>query len=164
MNFELAFKKLIDHEGSLSLDPNDRGNWDTGVIGRGTLKGTKYGISAMTYPHLNIAALTLDDAKKIYREDFWGQSDDLPNAVRFDFFDAAVNSGYKQAVKWLQRAAGVTVDGELGPKTLLGVRMADPHQLSKRFNGHRLISMTTMKGWATQNKGWAVRIARNLLE
>ena len=164
MNFDHAFLKLIGHEGGLSLDPKDKGNWTTGIIGRGELKGTKYGISAMSYPHLNIQALTLDQAKDIYQKDFWGQSDLIPDAVRFDFFDAAVNSRYVQSVKWLQRAAGVNDDGVIGPKTLLAVRRADPQQLSKQFNGHRLHAMTNMKGWETQGKGWARRIAANLLE
>ena len=163
MNFELAFEKLIDHEKGLSLDPKDRGNWTTGVIGNGELKGTKYGISAMSYPHLDIRNLTLADAKAIYRSDFWGRSDDLPDAVRFDFFDAAVNSGYVQSVKWLQRAAGAKDDGTIGPKTILAVRMADPQRLAKRFNGHRLRAMADMQGWSSQGRGWARRIAANLL-
>ena len=61
MNFERAFEKLIDHEKGLSLDPKDRGNWTTGVIGKGELKGTKYGVSAMSYPHLDIRNLTLEN-------------------------------------------------------------------------------------------------------
>lgn len=164
MNFDLAFKLLIGHEGELSLDPKDRGNWTTGIIGRGELKGTKYGISAMTYPHLNIQALTLEQAKDIYRVDFWKQTDDLPDAVRFDFFDGAVNSGYVQSVKWLQCAADTAADGIIGKNTLLAVRMADPQKLAKRYNGHRLLSMTAMKGWENFNKGWAIRIALNLLD
>jgi len=164
VNFEHAFVKLIGHEGGLSLDPKDRGNWTTGIIGKGELKGTKYGISAMSYPHLNIQALTLEQAEDIYREDFWGQSDLIPAAVRFDFFDAAVNSGYVQSVKWLQRAAGASDDGVMGPKTLLAVRKSNPQQLAKRFNGHRLSAMTNMKAWDSQGRGWARRIAANLLE
>ena len=163
MNFELAFKILIGHEGGLSLNPNDRGNWTTGIIGRGELKGTKYGISAMTYPHLNIAALTLEQAKEIYARDFWGDADSFPDAVRFDFFDGAVNSGYRQSVEWLQRAAGAKPDGIVGPKTLQAVQTADPFKLAKRYNGYRLLFMTRTKGWATFNQGWAVRIAQNLI-
>ena len=163
MNFELAFKILIGHEGGLTLDPKDRGNWTTGIIGRGELKGTKYGISAMSYPHLNIAALTLEQAKEIYARDFWGVADSFPDAVRFDFFDGAVNSGYRQSVAWLQRAAGATPDGIVGPKTLLAVRMADPEKLAKRYNGHRLMFMTKTKAWNSYHRGWARRIATNLI-
>lgn len=163
MNFDHAFERLIDHEKGLSLDPKDRGNWTAGVIGKGELKGTKYGISAMSYPHLDIRNLTLDQAKAIYRAEYWGRADEIPDAVRFDFFDAAVNSGYEQSVKWLQRAAGASPDGKVGPKTLEAARSMDPHRLAKRFNGFRLMAMTDMSGWPSQGKGWARRIAANLL-
>ena len=46
----LAF--LGPEEGTLSLDPTDTGNWTGGAVGRGTLVGTKYGISAASYPTL----------------------------------------------------------------------------------------------------------------
>lgn len=163
MNFDHAFERLIGHEGGLSLDPNDRGNWASGKIGVGELVGTKFGVSAMAYPHMDIRNLTLAEAKAIYRADYWGRADDLPDAVRFDFFDAAVNSGYRQAAKWLQRAAGAMDDGIIGPKTILAVRMADPQLLAKRFNGHRLRAMADMPAWPSQGRGWARRIAANLL-
>ena len=118
----------------------------------------------MSYPDLDIKNLTLNQAKQIYARDYWGDSDSFPEAVRFDFFDAAVNSGYKQSVRWIQKAAGADPDGKIGPKTLLAVRMADPQMLAKRFNGHRLMAMTEMEGWSSQGRGWARRIARNLLE
>ena len=57
LTFDKAFDRLIGHEGEFTNDPKDRGNWTTGVIGRGQLKGTKFGISAMTYPHLDIINL-----------------------------------------------------------------------------------------------------------
>lgn len=164
MNFDKAFERLIGHEGVLSLDAKDRGNWTTGVIGKGELKGTKYGISAMSYPHLDIRNLSLNQAKQIYQRDYWGDTDSFPDAIRYDFFDSAVNSGYKQAVRWMQHAAGAEADGIVGPKTFLAIRRADPQKLSKRFNGHRLMAMTEMQGWASQGRGLARRIARNLLE
>lgn len=163
MNFDQCFARLIDHEGGLSLDPSDSGNWTGGKVGKGELKGSKYGISAASYPHLDICNLTLDDAKAIYRRDFWGRSDELPEAVRFDFFDAAVNSGPRQAAKWLQRAAGAADDGKIGPATLAACRAMSGDALAKRFNGYRLAAMTDMSGWPTQSKGWARRIAANLI-
>lgn len=166
MNFDVAFEKLIGHEGGYARAPNDRGNWTTGVIGKGELRGTKYGISAMAYPHEDIAGMTLDRAREIYRADYWDavQAEYLPDAVRFDLFDAAVNSGVRQAVKWLQLAAKAEPDGTVGPKTLLAVRMADPQLLAKRFNGQRLRFMADLKTWPTFGRGWARRIADNLLE
>ena len=164
MNFDQAFNKLLINEGKLSLDPNDRGNWTSGRVGVGELKGSKYGISAMSYPTLDIANLTEAQAKAIYLKDFWGRADELPDAIRFDFFDAAVNSGYRKAVRWLQQAVGAEQDGVIGIKTLTAVRMQDPQKLSKIFTGIRLNAMTEMNVWVTQGRGWARRIARNLMD
>lgn len=164
MNFDIAFDRLIGHEGEFTDNPNDRGNWTKGRIGAGKLNGTKFGISAMSYPNLDIKNLTIQQAREIYRRDFWGRSDELPDAVRFDFFDSAVNSGYVQAVKWLQKALGVVEDGIIGPKTMLAARIIDPQKLAKRFNGIRLMSMTDMGAWSSFGKGWARRIAMNLME
>ena len=57
----------------------------------------------------------------------------------------------------------VADDGIIGPKTLLAVRMADPHKLAARFNGHRLRFLTDLKTWPTFGRGWARRVADNLM-
>ena len=100
MNFDVAFEKLIGHEGGYVNDARDPGG------------ETKYGISKRAYPDEDIAGITLEYAKQIYRRDYWDavQAEYLPDAVRFDLFDAAVNSGVRQAVKWLQLAAKAEPD------------------------------------------------------
>lgn len=87
--FDAAFKALIDHEGGYVNHPKDPGG------------ETKFGITKRSYPHLNIRDLTLDDARAIYRRDFWDrlQCDALPVAARFQVFDAAVNSGPGNAAR-----------------------------------------------------------------
>lgn len=105
------------------------------------------------------------DAKAIYRRDFWdrAQCDRLPPDLAFDLFDAAVNSGIGQAIRWLQRSVGVADDGYVGPLTLGAlVRNDDPSAVQARFNGHRLAFMTNLSTWQTFGKGWARRIAANL--
>ena len=68
--FNKVFDRVIGHEGGFQADPKDRGNWTSGVVGQGELKGTKFGLAAMTYPHLDIKNLTVDQAKAIYFEDW----------------------------------------------------------------------------------------------
>lgn len=166
MNFDQAFAKVIGHEGGFTNDSRDRGNWTTGVIGKGELKGTKYGISAMAYPDLDIRNLTTDQAKDIYHNDYWNklQLDQLPDAVRFDLFDAAINSGIGNAAKFLQRAAGVTADGVIGAKTIAAANALPPHTLDKRLNGYRLMFLTDIATFNTYGKGWVRRVATNLIE
>lgn len=154
MKFDDAFNRLIGHEGDLSNDPNDPGGL------------TKYGISQRSYPNVDIKALTLDEAKSIYKRDYWNavQMEHLPECIRFDLFDMAVNSGVSQAVKTLQCAVGAGEDGKLGPVTIAAVRDFSEAQVVARFNGARLMFMTNLKTWQHFGKGWARRIAANLLE
>jgi lysozyme family protein len=150
MNFDTAFEKLIGHEGGYSNNPHDPGG------------ETKFGISKRSYPALDIAALTLAEAKAIYRRDYWdrAQCDRLPPDLAFDLFDAAVNSGIGQAIRWLQRSVGVADDGYVGPLTLGALtRDGDLSAVQARFNGHRLAFMTSLSTWQTFGKGWARRIA-----
>lgn len=165
MNFDEAFDRLIGHEGGFQRDPKDRGNWTSGKCGVGQLKGTKFGICAMTYPSEDIERLTLERAKTLYARDFWGKAgaDLVPAVLKFDVFDTAVNSGVKRAIQFLQRAAGETDDGILGPRTALAISHMDPMRLFARFNGHRLDFLNdNPELWANYGRGWAQRIADNL--
>jgi len=166
MNFDQAFDRTVGHEGAFGDLPHDRGNWTGGAEGRGELKGTKYGISAAAYPTLDIKNLTLDDAKTIYRIDYWGPAgcDAVPDAIKADLFDTAVNSGIRTAIKLVQRAVGEIEDGILGPRTLAALQSMPAPRLVARFNAHRLLMLTDIPSWPAFGKGWARRVANNLLE
>lgn len=153
MTFDDAFDALIGHEGGYVNRPNDPGG------------ETNYGISKRAYPLVDIRALTLDQAKAIYRRDYWEPAgcSKVPGAVRFDLFDMAVNSGIKTAVKTLQTAAGIDADGIIGPATLKALGQITPSALQARFNGTRLRFMTALPTWPAFGKGWARRIAANLM-
>lgn len=152
MKFDDAFEKLLGHEGGYTAGIGDPGG------------ETKFGISKRSYPMEDIPNLTLDRAKAIYLHDFWGPAgcDAVPEALRFDLFDMAVNSGVSRAVRTLQGAVGETQDGVLGPRTLLAASTANPDKLLRRFNGARLHYMTGLPTWNTFGRGWAERIAQNL--
>ena len=165
MTFDECFDQLFHNEGSLSLDSKDRGNWTSGKIGVGELRGSKYGISAMSYPTIDIKTLTIDGAKKIYKEDFWDKLslDKLPTEITFDIFDMAVNSGPARAIKLLQLCVKAEEDGVIGPNTLNKVRSFNSLRLRQIYNARRLLFMTNIDSWPSQGKGWARRIANNLL-
>lgn len=154
MGFDDAFERLLGHEGGYSNDARDPGG------------ETKYGISKRAYPHLDIASLTVDDCKAIYKRDYWGPAgcDAVAGAVKFDLFDMAVNSGVKTAVKTLQRAVGAVDDGILGPRTLQAVQSMPAGRLLARFNGYRLEMLASLPTWPAFSRGWARRIASNLKE
>lgn len=157
MNFDQAFEALIGHEGGYVNHPSDPGG------------ETMYGITARIARQAGYSGamrdLPLDTAKQIAKNQYWNsvRADELPDHLRFDVFDASYNSGPKQSIKWLQRAAGATDDGSFGPGTMNAVSRADPDVLLCRFNGHRLKFFTSLPTWGTFGKGWANRVAENLL-
>jgi len=156
MSFDRAFAKTLQHEGGYTNNP-------TGQDPGGE---TKYGISKRSYPDVDIGGLTVEDAKRIYRRDFWDalRLDELPELVGETVFDAAVNSGRRAAVLWLQKAIGVEADGVLGPKTIAATKAADVTVTVMRFNGQRLAFLADLRTWNVFGRGWAKRVAANLME
>jgi len=170
MTFDEAFERLIGHEGGFQNDPQDRGNWTGGKVGKGELKGTKYGISAASYPHLDIKNVTLAESKALYEKDYWDKT--VVNLIEppldFTLFDIAVNSGVLTAHKYLQKALGVEADGHIGPVTEAALYMAyhegNYDAIDNRVNAIRLLEMADMKGFSRYGKGWVRRVANNILE
>ena len=166
MNFPDSFARLIGHEGGFQDLKNDRGNWTGGHPGSGENKGTKFGISAKSYPTLDIKNLTLDQARQIYARDYWHPAgcDMVPDQIKFPLFDLAVNSGPGRAVRLLQRAVGAVEDGSIGPKTLMSILNMHPDKVLRRLDAHRLLLMTGDPTWPAFGKGWVTRVATNALE
>ena len=152
MNFEQAFELLVGHEGGYVNDPRDPGG------------ETKYGISKRSYPNLDIARLTLAEAKDIYLRDFWDRAkmDSLPEKARFDIFDTAVNSGIGTAIRLAQKAVGVAEDGYMGPITIKAINEFSGSAFVSLFNSERLLFWTSLSNWRDHGKGWARRAASNL--
>ena len=122
-SFSEAIEVVLRHEGGYVNDPNDPGG------------ETNFGLSKRSYPNLQIAALTRDQAMAIYKQDFWNPFpyENIPSSVATKLFDLAVNMGSLQAFKLLQRAVRAVSghplleDGRLGPTSLEAIRQcAEP--------------------------------------
>lgn len=100
-NWQRSIDFVLRWEGGLSSDPNDLGNYVDGKF-----VGTKYGISARSYPNLDIVNLTLEQAKEIYYNDYWLRSgaDNLSWPLCLAHFDLAVNGGIGRAQEALQES------------------------------------------------------------
>lgn len=153
MDFDTAIERVLSNEGGYVNNPADPGG------------ETQWGISKRAYPDLDIKALTRDDAKAIYRRDFWTKvdGDELPGPVAFQALDFAVNSGCETAVRYLQRAAGVADDGHVGPATVEALRATPAAVLLVTYLALRLKFMTKLKNWPNAGAGWANRIGDDLL-
>lgn len=151
MDFDKAFDRLLGHEGGYVNHPDDPGG------------ETNWGISKRAYPSEDIANLSRDRAKEIYRRDFWDVLGDAHPAIKFQVFDFAVNSGIPTAIRKLQQAIGVADDGHWGPQSAKVMASMDMNDVLMRLNGQRLMFMTRLKGWPSFGAGWANRVAQNLL-
>jgi lysozyme family protein len=158
--FDRCFAFTLAAEGGYSANPADPGNWTGGKIGAGVLRGTKFGISAAAHPTLDIATLSQADAEAIYRANYWVQlkGDALPLPLAFVMFDAAVNSGVRRAVIWLQQAAGLVADGVLGNATMNAIKNANSVELAKETLARRLDYNARLPAWATFGLGWSRRL------
>ena len=112
-SFKEIIEKVLEHEGGYVNDPKDLGG------------ETKYGITKRFYPDIDIKNLTIEQAKEIYKKDYWDRNkvESLPQNLWHIYFDMCVNMGKRTAVKVLQRAAvnkgrNIDVDGGLGPMTI----------------------------------------------
>jgi len=152
MTFDEACDRVLGHEAGYVNDPADPGG------------ETKWGISKRSYPQVNIAALTRDEAKAIYQRDFWTRvhADTLPGSVAYQLFDFAVNSGIETAVRAVQRALDVADDGHWGPISQAAAARTSESDLVLGLNAERLDFMTRLRNWPHAGKGWARRIASNL--
>jgi lysozyme family protein len=147
--FAACITEVLKHEGGYVNDPEDPGG------------ETRYGISKRSYPRLDIPNLTIDDAKAIYRRDFWPRvfGDDLPPGLNLAAFDYAVNSGPGRAIPCLQRAVGVRDDGVFGPATLAAVRRVPDVGLAIRHMcDDRRRFLRSLPTYPRFGRGWERRV------
>lgn len=161
-SFCKAFAFVLGAEGAWSGDPNDRGNWTGGKILDGELRGTKYGISAASYPDLDIQNLTLDQAEAIYRTDYWAKirGDEIPPAIAMCAFDCAVNQGPTIAIKLLQKTYGTVTDGIFGKKTLAAIIDSDISPTVLDFLARRAVHYAQLEQFPDYGLGWMRRLFR----
>jgi lysozyme family protein len=158
-DFDKALTVLFGEEGGYGADPKDPGNWTGGEPGKGELKGTKYGISAKSYPNLDIKNLTLDQVKAIYKPDFWDkiQGDRTPWPLCLLMFDSAVNQGPGAAIKMLQMALNIPQDGIMGVTTMQKVAKVSPFQCA-RFMARRAMRYTGDRNFDIYGEDWMTRL------
>ena len=111
--FDDIIEVVLHHEGGYVNDPDDPGG------------ETNFGIAKRSHPEVDIANLTKDGAKEIYKEHYWDKNkvESLSEELRHIYFDMCVNQGRGRAVKILQQSANakganLKVDGGMGPKTI----------------------------------------------
>ena len=142
--FLQAFAFVLNAEGggTITDDPEDPGGL------------TRWGISKRSHPDLDIANLTLDEAREIYRREYWDRCscDLFPPPLAMALFDSAVNQGPVRAIRLMQRALRVEEDGVVGPDTLAAANSVITDDLlisflSYRASAYALLSPRFHRGW-----------------
>ena len=153
MEFDRAFTRLLGHEGGFVDHPSDPGGATRWGVTERVARANGYAGHMRDFPEVA--------ARHIYRREYWQavRADELPPALRYAVFDAAVNSGVRQSVLWLQRAIGAHEDGRIGPQTLTMARAAHPDFVLRRLLAQRLRFMTDLPTWPAFGRGWARRVA-----
>lgn len=149
MTFDDFISFIIEeYEGDYSWDPRDPGG------------ETRFGISKRAYPSLDIKNLTIKQAKDIYKLHYWQKirGEEIPKVLQLVVLDCAINQGVDRAAKLLQSAAGVKVDGIIGPKTLAALNSTEAEYILVRFAELRLKHYQSLENWKVYGKGWSRRL------
>ncbi|AZQ10143.1 glycoside hydrolase family 108 protein [Shewanella khirikhana] len=131
--FCLAVYFILKMEGGLLAnggyvnDPKDPGG------------ETKFGISKRAFPALDIAALSIDDAVRIYHRSYWNAAhcQEWSAPLALYMLDAAVQHGAVTAIRLLQEIIGSKPDGKVGPLTRNAVQGMDVEYLCARYGLRR---------------------------
>ena len=148
--FDKAVTRVLHWEGGYSNDPHDKGG------------ETKFGISAASYPTIDIKAVNEERARKIYYNDYWlaNSCDKMPYPVALIVFDASVNQGVRTAAMMLQKCLDVEIDGSIGPVTISACKVPDT---IIKFAAERIYRYTHCSGWERYGIGWTRRVADMIL-
>ena len=151
--FDEIIEMVLEHEGGYVNHSSDPGG------------ETIYGISKRAYPDLDIKNLTVEQAKEIYRNDYWDRikGEDLPSGVACVVLDYCVNSGVSRASKALQSVCGIANgDGIIGPASLnavwVTVKNTSEEDVINAVTEQRQEFIRALKIYETFGKGWERRI------
>ena len=132
LTFQQIFDRLIGHEGGYVNDLRDPGGETNWGVTKRTAQANGYTGDMKT--------MTRQQAYEIYHRAFWVryQCDQMPPAIAYQFFDAAVNHGFGNASRMLQRAVGVLDDGIIGKYSLEAINRNPISDTLMVLNGERL--------------------------
>lgn len=157
LNFPASLALVLRSEGGYVDDPRDPG----GATNKGVTQDVYNDWRAAEGLEKRSVRLINDyEIGAIYRKRYWDacRCDDLPAGVDYCVFDFAVNSGVNRASRYLQRAAGVADDGQIGAMTIAAVCAAQSIAIIERVCVDRLNFLRALKTFAHFGKGWTARV------
>lgn len=160
--FAAALEHVLSHEGGYVDHPRDPG----GATNFGITLATLSRFRGRPVTKAEVRALTLDEAKQIYRRNYWDacRCGDLPPQLAFMVFDCAVNQGPARAITFLQAAVGTTQDGVMGPKTKAAAWATVPKGNAAicEYAAQRMKHYGSLSTFSTFGLGWSRRLMTTL--
>ena len=133
--FDKALAFVLRQEGGYVNDPDDPGGATNYGVTQKAFDRWLASIGREPYP---VKEIVSSDVRLFYHDWYWvaTKADEMDWPLQLVFFDGAVNKGAVKHLheqdtmsRLLQRAAGVDVDGMVGPKTLAAAKDVSPHDL-----------------------------------
>lgn len=159
INQQAALARVLAHEGGNVDDPHDPGGRTSRGVTQRVYDAWRRGRGQGSR---DVFLASMAEVRAIYLEQYWHRvrGDDLPAGLDYAIFDAAVNSGPVQAVKWLQRGLGVRVDGVVGQVTLGAAGASGDMQAQiAALCARRLAFLKQLRTWRRFGRGWSRRVA-----
>lgn len=156
-NFDAALAHVLVFEGGYSDHPADPGGATNLGITKAVLERSRGGAVSKS----EVRALTKKEAAAIYRKSYWEpcRCAQLPAGIDLAVFDCAVNQGVGRATRFLQQAAQVNVDGQIGPVTIAAVLAAPRETLLTEFISRRMQSYGLLQRlFRVFGLGWSRRL------
>jgi lysozyme family protein len=157
-NFDFCAKRVLGHEGGEVNDRRDPGGHTNLGITQSTLNHARHIIGSLP---ATVDKLSQDDALEIYQALYWHpvRGDELPLGVALIVFDAAVNQGVGDAVRFLQLAVKTVPDGVFGSHTLKAAQLADPRATILEVGARRMFDYMQLDHLEDRfGLGWSRRL------
>lgn len=151
-----AFLHLLKWEGGFVHRPSEPAGSSMHGVTRLALerwRGAPVSVSALRQ-------LTQAEASAFYRETVWTplRCQDMGWATGLVLFDAGVTHGGEQAVRLLQAALGLSMDGVAGDATVRAVRRQSDEMVVEQFAAERLVYYSALPTFPQFGPTWTRRM------
>src|ERR1700735_2117932 len=156
MSFAQCIPVILQSEGGYTVD--DGGPTNLGVTI--PMWAAYKRVPANAISPMDIKALTVADVTPFYEVEFYNpcHCPQCPAGLDLMVFDEGVNEGQGRALRHLQEALGVTVDGNFGPASMAALAACDAiATINKIHDDNAAYYQSLDAAYPNDEKGWQAR-------
>lgn len=159
-NFAICFAQTERYEGlhKFSNNKHDPGGATYSGVTQRVYNAYRAGLKM---PVQDVRRMSDGECQFIYERQYWDavHGDTLPAGLDLVLYDCAVNAGPVKAIKLLQQAFNVHVDGHWGLETTAAVQNVTSRAFwIKRYCALRLGFLHRLTTWNFFGRGWSARV------